>query len=51
MDKAAENYVVYGIVEYQRVGNKVKAKELFNKAIEIDREIDIPKEIRDDLGL
>jgi O-antigen ligase len=51
MDATAENYVVYGIVEYQRTGNKAKAKGLFNKAIEIDQTIDIPKEIRDDLGL
>ena len=50
-DSTAENYVVYGIVEYQRTGNKTKAKELFNKAIEIDQTIDIPKEIRSDLGL
>jgi tetratricopeptide (TPR) repeat protein len=50
-DSTAENYVVYGIVEYQRTGNKIKAKELFNKAIEIDQTIDIPKEIRSDLGL
>jgi tetratricopeptide (TPR) repeat protein len=51
MDATAENHVVYGIVEYQRVGNKAKAKKLFNKAIEIDQTIDIPKEIRSDLGL
>jgi tetratricopeptide (TPR) repeat protein len=50
-DPTAEHYVVYGIVEFQRVGNKAKAKELFNKAIEIDQTIDIPKEIRGDLGL
>jgi tetratricopeptide (TPR) repeat protein len=50
-DSTAENYVVYGIVEYQRTGNKTKAKELFNKAIEIDQTIDIPKEIRSGLGL
>ena len=50
-DASAQNYVVYGIVEYQRAGNKAKAKELFNKAIEIDQTIDIPKEIRGDLGL
>jgi len=51
MDATAENYVVYGTVEFQRTGNKAKAKGLFNKAIEIDQTIDIPKEIRDDLGL
>jgi len=50
-DSTAENYVVYGIVEYQRTGNKTKAKELLNKAMEIDQTIDIPKEIRSDLGL
>jgi O-antigen ligase len=50
-DPTAVNYVVYGVVEFQRTGNKAKAKELFNKAIEIDQTIDIPKEIRDDLGL
>jgi tetratricopeptide (TPR) repeat protein len=50
-DPTAENYVVYGIVEYQRTGNKTKAKELLNKAMEIDQTIDIPKEIRSGLGL
>jgi tetratricopeptide (TPR) repeat protein len=50
-DPTAVNYVVYGVVEFQRTGNKAKAKELFNKAIEIDQTIDIPKEIRNDLGL
>ena len=50
-EPTAENYVVYGIVEYQRSGDKFKAKKLFDKAIEIDQKIDIPQEIRDDLGL
>jgi tetratricopeptide (TPR) repeat protein len=50
-DASAQNYVVYGVVEYQRSGNKPKAKKLFTKAIEIDPNIEIPQEIRDDLKL
>jgi tetratricopeptide (TPR) repeat protein len=47
----AEDYAVYGIVEYQRIGNKSKAKKLFTKAIELDPNIEIPQEIKNDLGL
>ena len=50
-DASAQNYVVYGVVEYQRSGNKSKAKKLFTKAIEIDPNIEIPQEIKNDLGL
>jgi len=46
----ANNYAVYGFVEY-RLGFKDKARELFLKAIEIDEEINILNEIRDDLKL
>lgn len=46
----ANNYAVYGFVEY-RLGHKAKARELFLKAIEIDEEINILNEIRDDLKL
>ena len=46
----ANNYAVYGFVEY-RLGYKDKARELFLKAIEIDEEINILNEIRDDLKL
>ncbi len=47
----AEDYIVYGIIEYQRVGNKSKAKELFNKALKLDKSIEIPEEIAKDLEL
>ena len=50
-DASAQNYVVYGVVEYQRSGNKSKAKKLFTKAIEIEPNFEIPQEIRDDLKL
>jgi len=50
-DPSAENYTVYGIVEYQRLGNKNKAKRLFLKALELDKKHKIPEEIRKDLGL
>jgi len=50
-DPSAQNYAVYGIVEYQRVGNKAKAIKLFNKALELDLRVNIPQEIKDDLGL
>lgn len=51
IDPTAENYAVYGIVEYQRVGNKSKAKMLLGKAIEFDSKVQIPEKIREDLGL
>ena len=47
----AENYQVYGIVEYQRLGNKKKAKRLFLIALKIDSKIKIPAKIRNDLGI
>jgi len=50
-DKTAENYAVYGVVEYQRVGNKSKAKKLLNQALKIDPAVNIPQVIKDDLGL
>ena len=46
----ANNYAVYGFVEY-KLGNKVKARKLFFKAIEIDEKINILDEVRDDLKL
>jgi tetratricopeptide (TPR) repeat protein len=47
----AEDYVVYGIVEYQYLNNKTKAKQLLEKAIELDSNIDIPEDIKTNLGL
>jgi tetratricopeptide (TPR) repeat protein len=46
----ANNYAVYGFVEY-KLGNKVKARKLFLKAIEIDEKINILDEIRNNLNL
>ena len=48
---SAEDYTVYGIVEYQRLGNKNKARRLFLKALELDDKHKIPEEIRNDLKL
>ena len=47
----AENYQVYGIVEYQKLGNKKKAKQLLLIALKIDSKIKIPANIRNDLGI
>jgi tetratricopeptide (TPR) repeat protein len=46
----ANNYAVYGFVEY-KLGNEVKARKLFLKAIEIDEKINILDEIRNNLNL
>lgn len=48
-----EDFVVYGIIEYQRVGNKPKAKKLLKKALELSPAVKtkIPDSILDDLQL
>jgi len=47
----AQRYSVYAVIEYQSLGNKAKAKELFEQALKLDLNVEIPQEIRDDLGL
>jgi len=47
----AQRYAVYAVIEYQSLGNKAKAKELFEQALKLDLDVEIPQEIRDDLKL
>ncbi len=48
---SAINYAAYGKVEYYFLKNKEKSTIAFNKALELDSNVIIPKEIRGDLGL
>lgn len=47
----AINYMKYGLNEYQNMENKVRARELFKKAIALNIKIPIPEKIKQDLGL
>jgi O-antigen ligase len=48
---SAVNYAANGKVEYYFLNNKEKSRESFNKALELDSNVIIPQEIRDDLKL
>ena len=48
---SALRYAVYATIEFQHLGNKKKASALFRKAIQLDKEVEIPAEIKQELKL
>lgn len=48
---SAQRYSVYATIEYQGLANKEKARMLFEKALELDGNVEIPKNIREELEI
>ena len=48
---SAVNYAAYGKVEYYFLNNKEKALKAFNKALELNSDVVIPQDVRNDLKL
>jgi len=48
---SAQRYAVYATIEFKHLGNKEKALALFRKAIQLDKKVEIPVEIKQELKL